>query len=72
MSRMSKYAPDKNLVGIYVLDEILTTSVIMEVRQLRYDIGQKGNDKSFGLSFLVTLASYQFVKTSISPTTNKC
>ena len=69
---MSKYAPDKNLVGIYVLDEILTTSTIMEVRQLRYDIGQKGNDKSFGLSFLVTLASYQFVKTSISPTTNKC
>ena len=69
---MSKYARDKNLVGIYVLDEILTTSTIMEVRQLRYDIGQKGNDKSFGLSFLVTLASYQFAKTSISPTTNKC
>ena len=42
---MSKYARDKNLVGIYVLDEILTTSTIMEVRQLRYDIGQKGNDK---------------------------
>ena len=70
MSRMSKYAPDKNLVGIYVLDEILTTCTIMEVRQLRYDIGQK--DKSFGLSFLVTLPNYQFVKTSISPTTNKC
>ena len=45
---MSKYAPDKNLVGIYVLDEILTTFTIMEVRQLRYDIGQKGNDRKIG------------------------